>query len=203
MTKGELKAYFFGVFARPDLTPEQQEFYIQGALIRIGRLLRTPAMEGLIPLTISADNTIELPNNFLDHIDLYQSGKQSVISKTPAQFRALGFTTGDTAYFYTRVGDRYHLYPTLPAGTILNLYYYASPQPLLVEGDSNSLTNTAFDVIVYAACVDAATFFVDGERLEAFETLYRNRIEEIDIQSNMMKSVGGSPTVGIGTSQEV
>lgn len=204
MNKAELKARFFGVFNRPDLTDAQQEFYIQAASVRLSRVLRSPSMEGLIEREVDANNEIHLPNNFLDHLDLYPDAANTPSTKalTPQGLRNLPKTFGAYPTHYARIGDRYRLHPTVPEGTVMWLYYYATPQPLIFDTDTSSLSRTAYDVLIYGACVDAATFFVD-DRISAFEELYRNRLGEIMEQSALTKNTGGSPAVAPGTTQEV
>lgn len=204
MNKGELKAQFFGVFNRPDLTEAQQEFYIQSAILRLSRLLRTPAMEGVITLQTNADNYVQLPNNLLDIKDIYPTNRksQSIQSKSSQEFHRLPYETNDYPIYYTRVGDRLYLWPTIPTGFQIDLYYWVTPQPLVSDLDESSLSNSAPDLIVYAACVDAAVFFVD-DRVDVFETLYGNRLSEIMAQAANTELAGGSPTMGVGTTQEI
>ncbi len=201
MTKGELKAYFRGVLNRRDLTDVQAEFYIQSALTRLGRSLRTPGMEFLQELTVDADGQIELPIYFLEHKDAWVTGQPSLNYIPIASFRRLVPYSG-TPEKYTRVADKYLLYPTPAAGSTVWLHCYIDAQPLVVEADENIFTNTAPDLLMYAACAEACAFFVD-DRMSTFESLYVQRLDELILQSRETDLAGGSMAVELSTTQEI
>ena len=202
MNRGELRQHLLSVMNRPDISEDEAAFYLSSALTRIARLLRTPAMEGLALLTVDADGMIELPVNFLDHKNLWVQNSSEVITVTTLDniLKLSSFPGVPTKF--TRMGDRYMLGPKPPAGTKIFLYYYVDPQPLLVDADENIFTLTASDILTYAACVDACAVYVD-DRIDAFETLYTNRLTEINTQAALSENVGGTPTVGLVTDQGI
>lgn len=202
MNKGELRQHLLSVMNRPDISEAEATFYMSAALTRIARLLRTPAMEGLKLLTVDADGMVELPSNFLDHKNLWVQGSTEVITVTTLDnILKLSSSPGKPTKF-TRMGDRYMLGPKPSQGTKVFLYYYVDPQPLEVDADENIFTLTASDLITYAACVDCCAVYVD-DRIDAFETLYTNRLTEINTQAALSENVGGTPTVALMTDQNI
>lgn len=206
MNKAQLKAYFRGVLNRRDMTADQEEFYIQSALTRVARTLRTPGGEALVSPTVVGDY-VELPTNFLELRQMsvrLPSGADRALQEldwaTYYTKRGTG-STGDPKFF-CRLGDRFYITPAPSVGMFVNLHYYADPQPLVEEIDENIITKTAPDLLMYAACAEACAFFVD-DRLATFEGLFVGRLEEIKFQARESNIAGGSPALGLITTQEI
>ena len=134
-----------------------------------------------------------LPTDFLQMISLYydQYELQRVSMK---RFRELNDNNyiGKPQYFVRQTSNLL-LYPQPSTGT-LSLYYYSEFPPLVNATDANPLTQTASDLILYAALGFAADFYLD-ERAEVFEVKYQGFLAEIQDQSQSQELMGGTQSI--------
>ena len=206
MNYGEIRTHFKELLNRTDITPALITKFIEQGNLRIARILRVPAMEHLETYTMDSAGTkkITIPSVFLETIDLYHSGGNT-LERVPmskmSQLRSSD-VTGEPRY-YTRVQGEFLIHPYPTSGT-LSLSYYGEFEPLYDNGltydaandDANetTLTKIAPDLLMYAALTYAAMYYLD-EREQAFETKYRTLLGEIQSQADDQESSGGTQVI--------
>jgi hypothetical protein len=204
----QVKAKFTGLMNRRDLTSNTSlvETFMQDAITRIQRELRIPAMEKALNITwteaLYPNGNLPIPDDLLElkeitYVDacngytlreeaLSLVMRENIIPGHPTVFARRG------AYYL--LGNR----PT--AGDQLGVDYYAEFDALEEDSDTNFLTLAASDMLAYAACVEAATYFKD-ERLGVFDGKYNQCLEAIQSQADMDELTVGAavaPTYHFG-----
>ena len=194
MNYGQLQTHFNDLLNRSDITTALTERFIQQGIRRVERTLRTPMQEKMFNINITTQTTqMTLPTDFLQMISLYydQYELQRVSMK---RFRELNDNNyiGKPQYFVRQTSNLL-LYPQPSTGT-LSLYYYSEFPPLVNATDANPLTQTASDLILYAALGFAADLYLD-ERAEVFEVKYQGFLAEIQDQSQSQELMGGTQSI--------
>lgn len=185
MNLGELRAFFKGNINRSDITDALADFYIQSSLSRLGRRLRLPFQEVDAELTVDANGYAQVPQNFLEHIDIAK--KPDGVSLTLVSL--VDFRTTSDTTVYCRVRDKFRFKGT-KAGDKIDLIYYEDFLPVSADEDINQIMSLAPDVIMLGACADASIYFVD-DRQQSFESLFADRVQELEDQSQTSTLRGG------------
>ena len=163
MDYGEIKTHFNALLNRSDITSALTTTFIDQGIRRIARLLRSSMNEKVQVITLSAKTaSFTLPSDFIEFISLYYKDRELV--RIPnAQFRpyADNPVEGRPDHF-TRQQESIFIHPQ-PSDGDLTLYYYGDFDSLSADSDTNALTETAPDLLIYAAL--AYSDYYPDERL--------------------------------------
>jgi hypothetical protein len=187
MTLAELTAQFTSLMNRSDLKANTAltTNFINQAILRIQRELRSPMQEATIVYTVP--NTyvptvgLAIPNDLLELIGLFAGQYQEVeLQRTMlgrAKDMAANWSGGNTTKF-ARLGGNWILGPSPLVGDVITIQYYASFPALVNPTDTNVLTTVAWDAHLYAA-LSAACDFYNDERVDKFEKRYNQILQNL------------------------
>jgi hypothetical protein len=158
-----------------------QTTFINQGIQRIQRELRCPAMEKQLQITIPPNYVgwqgVTIPNDFLELIDIYDTSINIKMTKVDLS-RALNgaqvqsntpMVNGSPQIagpptVYCRQGGQWILAPSPASGSIIQVDYYCELAPLVNPTDTNTISIIAWDLIVYAALVQAGIYYNDPRR---------------------------------------
>lgn len=194
MNYGDLKAHFNDLLNRSDITSSLTTRFIDQGISRIQRQLRTPMSERVLNVTITAQtDSLTLPSDFLEIISLY-SGEYELERVSMRKYREVANTVvHGKPLIFVRQAEKLLLHPRPTTGT-LTLYYHGEFPALSVDTDENVLTQSAPDLIIYAAASFAADHYLD-QRAEIFETKFNQFLLELQEQANDQELQGGTQSV--------
>lgn len=178
MNLSQIQSQLCALLNRRDFTanPSLQMTFIGQATQRINRELRCPAMEKTMIWTVPDLNpgVIPIPPDFLELIDMYDESilvKMTKVDITKAlkgsQPRTLA--NGNTQVTnlpgpptaYARQGAQWLLTPTPAQNSKIVVEYWAELTPLVNPTDTNQLSTIAWDLMIYAALVQAGIYYKD------------------------------------------
>lgn len=194
MNYGEVKTHFESLLNRSDNTTALTETFIGQGIRRVARQLRAGMNEKVQNITLSQQTAaFTLPSDFIEFIDLYY--KNRVLVRLPnAQFRP--YTDNPVAgrpNHFTRQQESVFIHPQ-PSDGELVLYYYGDFDPLTNDTDTNALTSSAPDLLIYAALTYAADYYLD-ERASIFEQKYQAFLQEVQEQANDQELNGSTQQI--------
>jgi hypothetical protein len=172
---------------RRDLTDFIPAFIAQ-AHAKFNRELRVRDMHVRATGT-SSDEYIAVPGDFLAPYSLELATTPGVwapplkfISEQDAvQLRADG--ASGSVGFYTMFGSEFELVPTPTEATNFKLKYFASIPALSGTLAANWLLLKSPDLYVVGACLEAAVFLKNDERLQTWATIRQQIIDNITLES--------------------
>lgn len=194
MIYSDLKSHFNDLLNRSDITSTLTTRFIEQGISRIQRSLRTPMSERVLEVTInSKTESMTLPSDFLEIISLYHSNKE--LQRIPmSRYRELtdGIYEGKPSFF-ARQAEKLFLFPQPTDGKLV-LYYHGEFPALSADSDENVLTQSAPDLVIYAALTYAADFYLDN-RAELFEAKYTQFLTELQEQANDQELQGSTQVI--------
>lgn len=194
MNYGEVKSHFEALLNRSDNTSALTNTFIEQGIRRVGRMLRSALNEKVQVITLSQPTaSITLPSNFLELISLYYKDRE-LIRLPNSQFRPFAENPiqGKPDHF-TRQQEALFIHPQ-PSDGELTLYYYGDFDALSADSDSNALTESAPDLLLYAALTYAADYYLD-ERATIFEQKYQAFLNEIQSQADDQELNGSTQVI--------
>jgi len=194
MNYGDLKTHFNAMLNRTDITQALTQQFLSDGITRIQRSLRTPMQEKTFVVNITTTtSSLTLPADFIETISLYQD--QYELQRVPMKrYRELQQSSYiGVPKYYARIGPQLMLFPTPTSGT-LTLYYYAEFPALVLNTDTNALTETASDLVIYSALTYAADHYMD-ERAPQFEAKYLQFMGELQGMADDQELNGGIQAV--------
>lgn len=186
MTYAAVRAKFTGLMNRRDLNADinLQKSFIQDAIKRIQRELRIPAMEKSLPLTWDATTypygEIPIPADYLKlkEIVYVDANDGWTLRQAPLSIVLRENLTVDHPRRFARRGTVWKLAPQPSAGDSISVDYYTPFSILSADTDTNYLTETADDLLVFCACTIACGYYKDN-RMDGFETAYETTRDDI------------------------
>ena len=194
MNYGELKDHFEALLNRSDNTSALTTTFIDQGIRRIARQLRSPMNEKVKVITLSSQTaSITLPSDFIEIISLYYKDRE-LIRLPNSEFRRFADNpvTGRPNHFI-RQQETVFIHPQ-PSDGDLTLYYYGDFDALSANSDTNGLTLTAPDLLLYAALTYAADYYLD-ERAGIFEQKYQAFLTEIQTQADDQELNGSTQQI--------
>jgi hypothetical protein len=195
MTLSDITAQFTSLMNRRDLTANTSlvTTFIDQGLMRIQRELRVPAMEKSVLMTIDAYYTgLVIPSDLLELIQIIPQATNAQKLRKCDISRALQLAqTKGIPEEYCRQGGMWILGNSPSAGDVIRVDYYAELQGLVNPTDTNVVSLIAWDLIVYAALVQAAIYFKD-KRAADFEIQYQQTLAALQAQSDEDDTSGGA-----------
>ena len=187
MTYGELQTHFTAVLNRRDLTATLRDTFLQMGIARIQRELRAPFMEKSVLVTIgSSYDGIEIPSDYIALVAL-----TATVGTTTYKLQRVDLETAKAEEakgtapprVFARQGGKWVLGPTPAEDDVIRIDYYGEVGELSAADDENTLTIIAWDLIVYAALVLAAEYYLD-RRLETFNDRYTQTLAALQGQAD-------------------
>jgi len=197
MNYGELKTQFSAILNRRDCSTALAETFINQAMTRAQRDLRTPPQEKFKSYTVTDGwDGATVPDDYLKMIVL--SVDDTPVQYVPYEkFVSMGTLTGQPKY-WSRFLSTFKLNPDAAIDNVVNLYYYGEYSPLTSDADTNVLTESAADLIIYGALSYAADYFLDDRR-DAFEARYMQIKDDLAWQAYDADGPGGvQPAYSLG-----
>jgi hypothetical protein len=186
MNLQDMTTQFTGLMNRRDLTANTalvSTFMAQG-IMRAQRDLRVPAMEKKIAVTIGSDfSGLEIPNDLLQLKEIRPVANLKKLNKTNLDQAYVAASVQGIPRIYARDAGTWVIGPMPQAGDVINVTYYAEFTPLAAPTDENIVSMVAWDMIVFAALCEAATWFKDS-RYDAFENKYQSIKQAFQDQSD-------------------
>jgi len=194
MNYGEVKSHFEALLNRSDNTSALSTTFIDQGTRRITRQLRSGMNEKVQVITLTQQTaSITLPSDFIEFISLYYRDRE-LIRLPNSQFRkyADNPVQGRPDHF-TRQQEAIFIHPQ-PSDGELTLYYYGDFDALSADSDTNALTTTAPDLLIYAALTYAADYYLD-ERAPLFEQKFQAFLAEIQQQADDQELNGSTQQI--------
>jgi hypothetical protein len=89
----------------------------------------------------------------------------------------------DTPRVFARRGGYWVLGPSPAVGSTIEMVYYATFTPLVNPTDTNILTQSAWDVVVYGALAAAADYYND-DRSQMFDARYNQIAQNLQAMAD-------------------
>ena len=178
-TYSDLQTSIANYLARSDLTSQIPDF-ITFAENRLRRELRIRQMlKSVTTATVSGDNTIEIPADFLQVRDF-------VVMTNPIQplsYSSPSALSNDprasevgVPLSYTILASEFQLAPAPDGIYTLKMLYFAAPPYLSSSNTSNVFLNIAPDGLLYGALVEAEPYLMNDARINTWGTMYDRAI---------------------------
>lgn len=166
--------------ARSDLTAVIPTF-VMLAQQRMSRDLRTREMLK-IATTTAADNTVELPTDFLEMREIHFQGNPPITLEYESPdkfFRDLLTTTSGLPYYYTILAYELQFAPAPDSQQTLQMLYYAEPTFISPTTASNLYLANYPDAILYATLAEAEPYLMNDGRIQIWASMYDRAIANI------------------------
>lgn len=191
MNYGTAKAQFQALLNRRDITPSLVTNFMNSSLQRVQRVLRIPAMEKAILVTVGTDfDGLTIPGEYLQLISLTANNTQLSQASLDEVLKAQEMGEGEPRIFH-RLLNKIILGPKPSIGTKLRMDFVADFGDITSDDDEPTLLEIAPDLVIYGALVFAANYYLD-QRLETFETTFQTLLSEYQAQAYDDALAGGA-----------
>lgn len=178
-TYSDLQTSIANYLARSDLTSQIPDF-ITFAENRLRRELRIRQMlKSVTTSTVSGDNTVELPSDFLQVRDF-------VVMTNPIQpisYSSPSALSNDprasevgVPLSYTILANEFQVSPSPDGIYTLRMLYFAAPAYLSNSNTTNVFLTTAPDALLYASLIEAEPYLMNDARINTWGTMYDRAI---------------------------
>ena len=181
-TYSDLQTSIGNYLARSDLTSQIPDF-ITFAENRLRRELRIRQMlKSVTTATVSGDNTIEIPSDFLQARDFVvmtnpiqplSYSSPSALSNDP-RTSEVGVPKS-----YTILANDFQVSPPPDGVYTVKLLYYSAPAYLSSSNTSNTFLTTAPDALLYASLIEAEPYLYNDARINTWGTMYDRAIASL------------------------
>lgn len=177
MNYGQAKAQFQALLNRRDITPSLVTSFMNSSLQRVQRILRIPAMEKAIIVTVGDNFTgITIPGDFLQLVSITANGRQVHQGSLDEVLGLQKLGEGEPQHFY-RMLNKFVFGQVPPKGTQIRIDYMADFSEFGSDADEPTILEIAPDLIIYGALVFAANYYLD-QRLEQFDQIFQGLLNE-------------------------
>ena len=181
-TYSDLQTSIANYLARSDLTSQIPDF-ITFAENRLRRELRIRQMlKSVTTATVSGDNTVELPSDFLQVRDF-------VVMTNPIQplsYSSPSALSNDprasevgVPMSYTILASEFQVSPAPDGVYTVKLLYFAAPPYLSDSNTSNVFLTKAPDALLYASLIEAEPYLYNDARINTWGTMYDRAISSL------------------------
>jgi hypothetical protein len=181
-TYSDLQTSIANYLARSDLTSQIPDF-ITFAENRLRRELRIRQMlKSVTTATVSGDNTVELPSDFLQVRDF-------VVMTNPIQplsYSSPSALSNDprasevgVPLSYTILANEFQVSPSPDGVYTVRLLYFAAPAYLSSTNTTNVFLTKAPDALLYASLIEAEPYLMNDARINTWGTMYDRAISSI------------------------
>lgn len=181
-TYSDLQTSIANYLARSDLTSQIPDF-ITFAENRLRRELRIRQMlKSVTTATVSGDNTVELPSDFLQVRDF-------VVMTNPIQplsYSSPSALSNDprasevgVPLSYTILANEFQVSPSPDGVYTVRLLYFAAPAYLSSTNTTNVFLTKAPDALLYASLIEAEPYLYNDARINTWGTMYDRAISSL------------------------
>jgi hypothetical protein len=181
-TYSDLQTSIANYLARSDLTSQIPDF-ITFAENRLRRELRIRQMlKSVTTATVSGDNTIEIPADFLQVRDF-------VVMTNPIQplsYSSPSALSNDprasevgVPLSYTILANDFQVSPAPDGIYTVKLLYFSAPAYLSSSNTTNVFLTTAPDALLYASLIEAEPYLMNDARINTWGTMYDRAIASL------------------------
>ena len=181
-TYSDLQTSIGNYLARSDLTSQIPDF-ITFAENRLRRELRIRQMlKSVTTATVSSDNTIEIPADFLQVRDF-------VVMTNPIQplsYSSPSALSNDprasevgVPLSYTILANDFQVSPAPDGIYTVKLLYFSAPAYLSSSNTTNVFLTTAPDALLYASLIEAEPYLMNDARINTWGTMYDRAIASL------------------------
>jgi hypothetical protein len=181
-TYSDLQTSIANYLARSDLTSQIPDF-ITFAENRLRRELRIRQMlKSVTTATVSSDNTIEIPADFLQVRDF-------VVMTNPIQplsYSSPSALSNDprasevgVPLSYTILANDFQVSPAPDGIYTVKLLYFSAPAYLSSSNTTNVFLTTAPDALLYASLIEAEPYLYNDARINTWGTMYDRAIASL------------------------
>jgi hypothetical protein len=181
-TYSDLQTSIANYLARSDLTSQIPDF-ITFAENRLRRELRIRQMlKSVTTATVSGDNTIEIPADFLQVRDFVvmtnpiqplSYSSPSALSNDP-RASEVGVPVS-----YTILANDFQVSPAPDGIYTVKLLYFSAPAYLSSSNTTNVFLTTAPDALLYASLIEAEPYLYNDARINTWGTMYDRAIASL------------------------
>jgi hypothetical protein len=181
-TYSDLQTSIANYLARSDLTSQIPDF-ITFAENRLRRELRIRQMlKSVTTATVSGDNTIEIPADFLQVRDFVvmtnpiqplSYSSPSALSNDP-RASEVGVPKS-----YTILANDFQVSPAPDGIYTVKLLYFSAPAYLSSSNTTNVFLTTAPDALLYASLIEAEPYLMNDARINTWGTMYDRAIASL------------------------
>lgn len=191
MNYGAAKAQFQALLNRRDITPSLVTSFMNSSLQRVQRVLRIPAMEKAIIVTVGTDfQGITIPGEFLQLISLTAGSTQLRQASLDEVLKLQETGEGEPRIFH-RLLNKIIIAPSPAVGTKLRMDFVGDFGEIESDASEPTVLEIAPDLVIYGALVFAANYYLD-QRLETFETTFQTLLSEYQAQAYDDALAGGA-----------
>lgn len=204
MNYGELRTKFIARMRRRDMDTTLADGFLQDAITRIQRVVRVPAMEKSIQVTITPETypngRLAIPSDYLKLKDITVNGRHK-LAKRELDWVINGSSAVGTPNSYARQGGAWVLSPrpfdqfTDDAGnvrsTVIRVDYWAEFPSASLPTDDTILIDIASDAVLFGALSYACDHWNDA-RGDKFEARFTQIISDIQSQADDDETSGGA-----------
>ena len=184
MDYGSIRSHFMELLNRDDCTADLADTFLSQGFRRTMRVLRVPLFRVVDTFTVDETwtGTWTFPADYA-----------GVYGVTVSGYRVNRITTGqeDTLAGFKMTSTGISFEPTLDEGMEVSIDYYSLNEGV-TNDDSVPVYQEIEDVIVYAALVYAASYFIDARKAEFendFTTLYTEVQMDADVDALTFASI--------------
>jgi hypothetical protein len=178
-TYSDLQTSIANYLARSDLTSQIPDF-ITFAENRLRRELRIRQMlKSVTTATVSGDNTVELPSDFLqvrDFVVMTNPIQPLSYSSPSALSNDIRASEVGVPMSYTILASEFQVSPAPDGIYTLKMLYFAAPAYLSSSNTSNVFLTTAPDALLYASLIEAEPYLMNDARINTWGTMYDRAI---------------------------
>jgi hypothetical protein len=172
-TYAELQTSLSAWLMRDDLADVIPDFIALAEADMFARL-RLRSMLKRSTTTISGDGYETLPADFLGMWRLSLDGAEMRFAPTARMAGYAEEWRGNAPLYFSVVGEQLQFAPIGPTpGGLLEMTYYARPEALSDDNQSNALLLASPALYLYGALVQSAPYLGDDARVQTWATLYQ------------------------------
>ena len=193
----ELKTAVADWMNRDDLSDARITDFIDIATNRIFHVLRIPAMEKFVAITVDSNGKIALPSDFLEAKDvLFNDKPLERISLT--EFYSRGISQGQPIAF-SRESEYLRLSPNPGNVAGMKMIYYAEPPRLSSTVTTNEVFGIAPELYLYGALVAAGTYLGSPvEKMQIWSESFNDTMQRMTDHARQAEVSGSTNTVASG-----
>jgi hypothetical protein len=189
---GELKAEIADWLDRSDLESKIPGF-ISFAERSIFRKLRIPANEKVTEQTITSEDSLAVPTDYLEARSMMVN---SVPVERVSDIYALNYanTTGAARYF-GRVGGDFIFRPALNSGDVVTLNYWFDESGMSADTDTTNVLAIADDLYMYATIMEAEKYLGVEGRIAQTQAIFKNKLHELQSMADVSELSGSTSEI--------
>jgi hypothetical protein len=177
---------------RRDVTDALADGFLSDSIKRIQRVMRVPAGEKSVQLTVDDDNYLDngalaIPSDYLALKDITHTNGSStrILKRQPLSVVLNEVENGaeGTCWCFARRGAAWVFGPVPVSDDVVRIDYYSEYEDASEDADETILLDIAEDLVVYGALSYACDHFAD-KRGQAFEARFSQILADIEAQGD-------------------